>query len=216
MTRRSRGRRVGSAPAAVVISAVAAAAVLTACAGAPAGPHPGAPSHPAHAGPSVVAASALPPLAARQVSTDAPSQHHASSVAEVELQRLSNRIDAALSGPDRITPATRLSQKAAADDQILVRWTVGQDLPDPGARLRVRTDIITILRLVKASPLHYGSVLCLALGAISAHGKKSFSVVVRAKYTKRVMGRTDWSHVAPRMILRMPDDKPAVIAPGYR
>jgi hypothetical protein len=193
-------------PALALIGAV----TLNGCAKS-SGVAPGAHPSSSPIGPTVVATSTIPPLAARVTLSSDPSPARESAI-----QRLSNTIDEALTRPGRVTPATRVSQKAAAGNQVLVRWTVNLAAPDPGARARVRTDAIKILALVKATKIHYGSVLLLATGASLVKGKKKVSIVVRAKYTRSLVRDTNWAKVSPDAILRMPDDKPAVIAPAYR
>jgi hypothetical protein len=135
---------------------------------------------------------------------------------QTAVQRLAGRIGAALARDGDVTPGARLSQKSAAGDQIIVRWTVGSQWPDPGARRRVRVDALTVLALVRSSRIRYGSVLLLATGTSMVKGKRKVSIVVRAKYTEKLLRETDWSRVSPDAVLGMCDDKPAVIADGYR
>lgn len=131
-------------------------------------------------------------------------------------QTLSNRIGEALARNGDSTPNAQLTRKKAAGDQVKVSWVLGLTYPDPSARTRVRVDILSVLDLVQKSGVQYGSVLLLATGVSVEKGKKKVSVVVRAKYTQALVRRTDWTTVSPNDVLGMCDDKPAVVAAGYR
>jgi hypothetical protein len=176
--------------------------------------HAGAPTGSTASGPTVLAQESLPPLAPRMTASD-----KAMPATETSVQELSDGIDQALARTGDRAPATHLTIKPAAGNQLQVRWVAGLVWPDPGARLRVRQHVLTILSLVQHSRVHYGTVLLMATGPTFAPGsttKHTTSIVVRAKYSHDLVLRTDWQTVSPDAVLGMCDDKPAVVAPGYR
>jgi hypothetical protein len=86
----------------------------------------------------------------------------------------------------------KVSQKAAAGEQVLVSWVVRIDANDPDARLNVRTDAVKIMQIVWASNAEYGSVLLVATGSVLDNNKKKFTNVVRAIFTQSLVRATDW------------------------
>lgn len=204
----SRARSIAGA----LLTLVVLGGAVAGCSGST-GQRSGAPTGGTRTGPKVLAQPTLPPLAARRTTSTTTGS---APLLDTKLQRLSNAIDEALTEPDRVTPASSVGQKAAAGDQVRIEWTVDTQLPDPGAPHRVRVDAIKILRLVQQSGIKYGSVLLLATGVVLEKGTKTVSVVVRAKYTRRLVHDTDWTKVTTAEILKLPDDKPAVITPSYR
>jgi hypothetical protein len=197
----------------VVVPLVAAMLTVGACASDKNLPPPGA--DPAQVGPtiSVGGGANLPPDTA-----DATGQP-AAAAAEDPLTVLRGRLIAALrvKDPDADAGGLKVEQRKAAENQLIVTWTVSTDPGDRDARKRVRVDIIELLRVVKTVTFAYGTVLCIANGAIlDAHGKKIDAQVVRAKYSRALVQRTDFATVGVEQILKLPDDKPAEIVPAYR
>jgi hypothetical protein len=143
----------------------------------------------------------------------------ASSPGADPTESLQRRLADALQRTDPKTHAGSLTveRRAAAGDQLIITWTVTDDPADRSAPERVRDNIIEVLRVVKTSTLSYGSVLVIAYGAVSGKGGSSTDAqVVRAKYSRTLIKRTNFGAVSPERILRLPDDKPAEIHPAYR
>lgn len=164
--------------------------------------------------PTVVGQHTLPPLIPRVT----PSDDNRPPV-QTAAQRLSDRISRALVAVGDAEPSTRLSLRPAAGNQLQVAWVAGTAWPDPLAGLRVRRQVLRILAVTRGSAVPFGSVLLLATGPTWVAGstaKKKTSIVVRAKYSHHLVENTAWRTVAPGDVLRMCDDKPAVVAVGYR
>lgn len=139
--------------------------------------------------------------------------------AKNEVASLQSRLRDALAtrDPDAVASSVAVEQRSAAEDQLVVTWTVSTNVDDTTAPTRLRIDIIELLRVVKLSRLSYGSVLLVAHGAVlNELGQYTDSQVVRAKYSRELVAATDFTSVAPGRILSMPDDKPAEIHPAYR
>jgi hypothetical protein len=136
-------------------------------------------------------------------------------VVATRLQPLVDSITSAIAGEKRVPADVKVSQKAAAGEQVLVSWVVSIDPNDADARRNVRTDAVKIMQLVKASNVEYGSVLLVATGSVLDNNKKKFTNVVRAKFTQSLVRATDWASVQPEIIFTLCDDKPAEIAPSF-
>lgn len=187
-------------------------ATLAGCGRSGSGPV-GAPASSGAAGPTVVRRAALPKLVPRTT----PSARNQPTVETVGTD-LSDRIDQALARAGDSAPATHLTIKPAAGNQLQIQWVTGATWPDPHAQSRVRQHVLIILDAVRHSRANYGTVLLMAIGPTSTPGsnQRTTSIVVRAKYSHDLVARTDWAKVSPHDVLRMCDDKPAVIAAGYR
>lgn len=134
------------------------------------------------------------------------------------MESLRQRFMAALQAADPAAVADSLTveQRPAAQNQLVIAWTVNTDPTDATARVRVRLDVIGLLQSVKGVSLSYGTVLLIATGAVlEKYGTKIDAKVVRAKYSRELIGRTDFAKVPTERILTLPDDKPAEIHPAF-
>jgi hypothetical protein len=132
---------------------------------------------------------------------------------------LADALRAALADADPDAPAgsLRVEQRPAAEDQLVVTFTVSTNAQDASAPRRVRRDLAALLDVVKDADLDYGSVLLIAHGRVpNGTSRETDAQVVRAKYSRALVRRTNWAAVPVDRILTMPDDKPAEIHPAYR
>jgi hypothetical protein len=133
---------------------------------------------------------------------------------------LADRLRTALAAQDSDAPAGTLQVelRAAAENQLVITFTVSTDAQDETAPDRVRVDFTEMLRAVKSEAgFAYGSVLLIAHGRVPiSDTRETDAQVVRAKYSRAVVRNTDWANVSKDRVLRMTDDKPAEIHPAYR
>ncbi|HEU4424225.1 MAG TPA: hypothetical protein VFR67_16980 [Pilimelia sp.] len=177
---------------------------------------PGAGADPAQAGPQgTPTAIVVEPPAAGAPGAGNPT----GSPGPDQVELLERRLVDALRRTDPKTHAGSLTveQLPAAGNQLVVTWTITSSATDRTARQRVRTNITEVLGVVKRSTLSYGSVLVIVHGTVrGTGGSETDAQVVRAKYSRALVKRTDFGAVSPDRILKMPDDKPAEIHPAYR
>lgn len=118
--------------------------------------------------------------------------------------------------PDADSASVTVEQRPFAENQLVLTWTVNTVLDDDTAPLRVREDAIELLRIAKTCTLTYGSILLIAQGTVTDGGASRKVQAIRAKYSRALVLRTDWTTVPPARIFTLPDDKPAEIFPFYR
>jgi hypothetical protein len=158
------------------------------------------------------------PASASANAWDLPATAPATAGPQDPVEQLRDQLTDALAKKDPNAVATSLTveQRPYAGNQLVINWIVSTSPHDTTAPARVRVDIIELLRVVGTSSLSYGSVLLIAQGAVrNERGYGTDTQVVRAKYSRELVKRTDFAAVAPGRILSMPDDKPAEIHPAY-
>ncbi|MBB5867089.1 hypothetical protein F4553_000468 [Allocatelliglobosispora scoriae] len=194
---------------------VLATAVLSLAGCASEGDRPVAGADPAKAGPQ----GEVGPRSAAPDSGAVPTGTPTASAPEDPLEALRQRLVTALRAADPGAAAGTLTveQRPAAENQLVITWTVNTDPSDTTARARVRLDAIALLQAVKGVSMGYGTVLLIATGAVlDKNGIETEAKVVRAKYSRQLIARTDFTKVSPEQVLALPDDKPADIHPAYR
>jgi hypothetical protein len=162
----------------------------------------------------VVGRESLPPLLPRVKPSEAVEP-----TAQAGIQRLSDRLGRALVGVGDAAPALRVAIAPAAGYQLQVAWVAGVRWPNRSAAAEVRRQVLAILHVVSRSELRHGTVLLMASGPKWARGsrtRRETSVVVRAKYSAHLVDTTRWADVSVADVLGLCDDKPAVVAKGYR
>lgn len=107
----------------------------------------------------------------------------------------------------------QVERRKYARYQIIVSWTVSDDLADSSASDQARADAVKILRLIQRTKLpSFGSVLLLANSAVSRDGGMTTTRVVRAKYTASAVRGTVFQ---AGKIWAQTDDKPAELSHGF-
>jgi hypothetical protein len=164
-----------------------------------------------HYSPAPVAASGQP--AAEPTAAATPAATPSADAAGA----LRVTVAGALSATDPVAASTlAVEQRPFAGNQLVFTWTASDDPKDTGAKARVRAQALVILEQARHSGLSYGSVLLMASAVVSdAGGRKTEVVAVRAKYTRALVLRTDFTKVSPANVFKLPDDKPAEIDPHF-
>jgi hypothetical protein len=123
----------------------------------------------------------------------------------------------ALFPTDPIAASTlTVEQRPSAANQLVFKWTASDDPADTTAKARLRAQALIILEQARHCGLSYGSVLLMAGAMVGdANGRKTEVVAVRAKYSRALVLRTDFTTVSPADVLKLPDDKPAEIDPHF-
>jgi hypothetical protein len=170
----------------------------------------------AAAGPHYSAAAPASPRIAASSPAPAPSAPTASPSADT-MAPLRARAVEALGADDPIAASTLIvQQRPFAGNQLVFTWTASDDPADPEAKARVRAQALTLLQQARRSGLSYGSVLLSANAVVrDATGRKTEVVAVRAKYTRALVLRTDFTKVSPADVFKLPDDKPAQLDPHF-
>ena len=133
------------------------------------------------------------------------------------LQALRARIVAGLAHENAVAGATMaVEQRASAAGQLVFKWTASSDPGDEQAAAGLRAQALIVLQQAKLSGLAYGSVLLIAGATVyDRTGRKTEVVAVRAKYTRGLVLRTDFTAVDPARVFELPDDKPAELDPHF-
>ncbi|GII23269.1 hypothetical protein Pme01_28660 [Planosporangium mesophilum] len=141
----------------------------------------------------------------------APSPHN--PVRDVE-----NSLAGALGTVDPAAAASmKLDVRPAAGNQLVVTWTVSRDPGDAAAKNRLRREAIAALAAAKPHLSSYGSVLLIADATVrDATGQLTDASVLRAKYSRALIQRTDFAQLSIDRVFTLPDDKPAEIHTSYR
>lgn len=191
--------------------------VLAAGCGGEQGPAPGA--DPAKVGPqpdpnaaaAVVPAAVPPSPAPSAAASPTPSPTSAAG-------QLQESVATALAGVDPAAgTGVTLDVRPSAGNQLVVEWTVSRDPDDPAAKTRLRQEAIAVLAAVRPQASPYGSVLLIAdATARDGTGHAVGTKALRAKYSRALIQRTDFTAVSLDRILTLPDDKSAVIDPAFR
>ncbi len=193
-----------------------ALAVALAAGGCSSGEVEGAGADLSKVGPPPTTAAPIP--AAEPAPPDAAPSSGAPAATD-PVDALADRLRTALADADPDAPAGSLEveQRSAAEDQLVITFTVATNAQDGTAPARVRTDIAALLGVVKdEADFGYGSVLLIAHGRVADSDRETDAQVVRAKYSRALVRRTNWAGVSADRILTLPDDKPAEIHPAYR
>ncbi|MFI5910491.1 hypothetical protein [Dactylosporangium sp. NPDC051541] len=133
------------------------------------------------------------------------------------LEALRARIVTGLAHENAVAGATMtIEQRASAAGQLVFKWTASNDPGDEQAAAGLRAQALVILQQAKLSGLAYGSVLLIAGATVHDRtGRRTEVVAVRAKYTRGLVLRTDFTTVDPKTVFTLPDDKPAELDPHF-
>jgi hypothetical protein len=192
--------------------------LLVACSG---GPTVTAGADAAAAGPHY---SAPPAAVAAPVAGESPSVQEspteAPSVQESPTEAPTNALKAATVkalSDDAVAAGTlSLEQRPFAGNQLVFKWTTSDNPDDAEAKDRLRTQSLAILDQARQSGLQYGSVLLMASAIVKSDaGRKSEVTAVRAKYTRALVLKTDFTKLAAADVYKICDDKPAELDPHF-
>lgn len=212
---RDQGGDVAKFGLATAIGALAATAVLVAgCSSSGGGSTQQAGADPAKVGaqPGVVSgapsAAVTATAAATATSSGPPPELVSNSVSE-----LGDRLRTDLHNVDPASSNVAIEQRAFAHGQLIITWMLNSEASDKTAKARLRTDAIELLRVTSYSKINYASVLLICNARVYYKKTTSTTVVqgMRAKYSRALVLRTDYSTISPSQIFVIPDDKPATI-----
>jgi len=142
----------------------------------------------------------------------------AASASVAPLVALRANIVKALATENAVAGASlAIEQRQFAGGQLVFKWTTSNNPGDEAAPAGLRSQALAILEQARVSGLPYDSVLLIASAMVyDASGRKTEVIAVRAKYTRALVLRTDFTRVSPAQVFQLPDDKPAEIDPNFK
>lgn len=111
-------------------------------------------------------------------------------------------------------PAPRVLIVEHADRRVHVRWSINGNTTVDYTQLGAQLDTLLIVQAVARSGLDYEYLDMDGLFRLVQSGAESEQVVVQVRYSRTMIGRTDWQRIAPGAVYAAADA--ATIHPSFQ